>query len=210
MSTTPPAHYRGKRALDLLIVAVLAIPAAALGAACALLVRVSSRGPALFRQRRAGWQGREFTLFKFRTMIHGDNPGFPDPSRITGVGKVLRRTSLDELPQLLNVVRGDMSIVGPRPTLPYQVERYDARQRGRLAVRPGVTGLAQVSGRNAMAWAERIELDLSYVAQQSAWLDLRILGRSFTTVFRGEGVEGHPVDDPIAAQTPTAQEPSRD
>jgi lipopolysaccharide/colanic/teichoic acid biosynthesis glycosyltransferase len=127
-----------------------------------------------------------------------DNPLFPDRDRITGVGRLLRRFSLDELPQLLNVVNGEMSIVGPRPTLAYQVARYDDRQRGRLTVRPGVTGLAQVRGRNAMPWAERIELDLEYVRTQSLWRDVQILWWTLAAVIRGAGVEGHPTDDPLA------------
>jgi lipopolysaccharide/colanic/teichoic acid biosynthesis glycosyltransferase len=118
---------------------------------------------------------------------------------VTPVGRVLRRTSLDELPQLWNVVKGDMSIVGPRPTVAKQVARYDERQRGRLAVRPGLTGLAQVRGRNALTWAERIDLDLEYVRTQSVGLDLRILASTVRVVFVGEGVGGHPTDDPIAA-----------
>jgi len=136
-------------------------------------------------------------VWKFRSMLVGDNPVIPDASRITAVGAWLRRLSLDELPQLINVARGEMSVVGPRPTLPYQVERYDDRQRLRLAVRPGLTGLAQVRGRNALPWAERIEHDLAYVQTQSVRLDLRILAATASVVLTGEGAEGHPTDDPI-------------
>jgi lipopolysaccharide/colanic/teichoic acid biosynthesis glycosyltransferase len=187
--------------LDLVLVAVAAVPAVLLGGGAAALVRLTSRGPALFRQERVGRAGQPFTLLKLRTMTHSaaPNPVFPDEDRITAVGRVLRRTSLDELPQLWNVARGDMSVVGPRPTLAYQVERYDDRQRERLAVRPGLTGLAQVRLRNAAPWAERIELDLEYVHRQSVGLDLRILARSVLVVLRGSGVEGHPTDDPLAA-----------
>ena len=142
--------YRGKRVMDLAILAVVAVPAVVIGTACALAVRVTSRGPVFFRQERVGMGGRLFRVWKFRTMVDGDNPVFPDASRITSAGRVLRRLSLDELPQLVNVATGEMSVVGPRPTLAYQVERYTDRQRRRLAVRPGLTGLAQVSGRNSL------------------------------------------------------------
>ena len=129
---------------------------------------------------------------------HESNPLFPDPARITRVGRVLRRLSLDELPQLLNVLRGDMSIVGPCPTLAYQVARYTPEQAGRLAVRPGLTGLAQVSGRNNLAWADRIALDLIYVRHQSLRQDLLLLLRSVRVVVFGGDPGGHPVDDPLA------------
>jgi lipopolysaccharide/colanic/teichoic acid biosynthesis glycosyltransferase len=199
VSDAAARSYRGKRAFDLAVLAVVALPACVVGAACALAVKLTSHGPALFRQERIGLGGRPFPVYKFRTMVHAaDNPLFPDTARITRVGRVLRRLSLDELPQLLNVARGEMSIVGPRPTLAYQVARYDDRQRRRLAVRPGVTGLAQVRGRNAMPWADRIEIDLDYVRDQSPLLDLRILWWTASAVLRGGGVEGHPTDDPLA------------
>lgn len=190
--------YLGKRALDLAVLAIVALPAAALGALCAVAVKRSSRGPILFRQERVGLGGEVFEVRKFRTMTVGDNPVFPDASLITSAGRWLRRTSLDELPQLINVARGEMSIVGPRPTLAYQVERYDDRQRRRLAVRPGLTGLAQVSGRNSLGWGDRIELDIEYVETQSVLTDLRILLRTAGAVVAGSGVEGHPTDDPLA------------
>lgn len=199
----PDRPYRGKRAVDLCLLAVVAMPAALVGAVCALAVRATSPGPVFFRQERVGMDGRPFTVWKFRTMVAGDNPVFPDASRITPVGRVLRRLSLDELPQLINVARGEMSVVGPRPTLAYQVERYDARQRRRLAVRPGLTGLAQVNGRNALDWPTRIEFDVRYVETQSVRTDLQILARTVRTMLSGEGVEGHPTDDPLAA-TPDA------
>jgi lipopolysaccharide/colanic/teichoic acid biosynthesis glycosyltransferase len=203
MGTGPARRgpYHGKRVVDLVVVAVLAVPAVLVGTACAVAVACTSRGPVLFHQERVGRDGRLFTMLKFRTMRHddADNPVFPARERITRVGAMLRRLSLDELPQLLNVIGGSMSIVGPRPTLQYQVDRYVERQRGRLAVRPGLTGLAQVSGRNALSWPERIELDLEYVQRQSAWLDVLILARTVGAMISGSGVEGHPVDDPIAA-----------
>lgn len=199
---TPRAPYRGKRAVDLAVLAVAAVPAAVLGAACSLAVRLSSPGPVLFRQVRIGMDGEEFEVLKFRTMFVGDNPVFPDASRITSAGRWLRRLSLDELPQLVNVARGEMSIVGPRPTLAYQVERYDHRQRARLAVRPGLTGLAQIRGRNNLSWSDRIEHDIEYVQTQSALLDAAIVVATVRVTLTGEGAEGHPTDDPLAAAGP--------
>ncbi len=206
MSSPPAAPdvrpYRSQRALDWAVLIVTAAPALAIGAICALAVRLTSGAPVLYRQERVGAGERPFTMLKFRTMLHGDNPVLPEQSRITRIGRILRRTSLDELPQLLNVAKGDMSIVGPRPTLAYQVARYDDRQRHRLAVRPGLTGLAQVSGRNRLPWAERIEHDLDYVSRRSLGLDLRILVRTVGTLLHPAGVGGHPVDDPIVAADP--------
>lgn len=196
---TSDGPYRGKRTLDLAIVMIVGVPASVIGVGCALAVRFTSPGPIFFRQERVGMGGKTFEVWKFRTMVAGDNPIFPDASRITTAGRVLRRLSLDELPQLVNVALGEMSIVGPRPTLPYQVERYDDHQRRRLAVRPGLTGLAQVNGRNALTWGERIEFDVKYVMTQSAVEDLRIILSTATTMLSGDGVEGHPTDDPLAA-----------
>jgi len=184
--------------LDLVIVAVAAVVVVPVAAVCALAVALTSRGPVLFRQARVGRGAEPFEVLKFRTMLDGDNPLIPADDRITSVGRVLRRLSLDELPQLWNVVRGEMSVVGPRPTLAYQVARYDDRQRRRLCVRPGLTGLAQVRGRNALSWAERIDLDLEYVARRSFWLDLRILVATPAALLGGAGVEGHDPDDPLA------------
>ena len=195
--------YRGKRAFDLAALAVVAVPAAVLGAICAVAIRLSSPGPVFFRQERVGMAGRPFLVWKFRTMVPGDNPVFPDATRITPIGKVLRRLSLDELPQLLNVATGDMSVVGPRPTLAYQVERYDDRQRHRLDVRPGLTGLAQISGRNALPWDERIDYDLQYVREQSPAEDLRIIVGTFRVMLSGHGAEGHPTDDPLSRTDPS-------
>jgi lipopolysaccharide/colanic/teichoic acid biosynthesis glycosyltransferase len=195
----PDHPYRGKRLLDLAVLAVVAVPVGAVGLICAVAVKATSRGPVFFRQERIGMDGRPFMVWKFRTMVAGDNPIFPDASRITSAGRVLRRLSLDELPQLINVAVGDMSIVGPRPTLAYQVERYDEHQRRRLAVRPGLTGLAQVSGRNALSWGARIDLDVRYVQTQSLLVDLGLIARTARTILSGEGIEGHPTDDPLAA-----------
>ncbi len=186
---------------DLTVVIIVAPPAAVVGAACAVAIRLSSPGGIFFRQQRVGLAGRPFEVIKFRTMTVSPacTSAFPDITRMTSVGRWLRRFSLDELPQLINVARGDMSIVGPRPTLQYQVDRYSEAQRGRLAVRPGITGLAQVRGRNAIRWADRIEHDLEYVARQSIRLDLAILVRTAGAILRGSGVDGHPGDDPLAA-----------
>lgn len=191
--------YRGKRLVDLALLAVVAGPALLIGAVCAIAVKLTSRGPVFFRQDRVGRDGAVFTVWKFRSMVAGDNPIFPDATRITPAGRWLRRLSLDELPQLINVARGEMSIVGPRPTLAYQVERYTERQRRRLAVRPGLTGLAQVRGRNTLEWSARIEHDLEYVATQSVRTDLRILLATFGVVVSGDGAEGHPTEDPLAS-----------
>jgi lipopolysaccharide/colanic/teichoic acid biosynthesis glycosyltransferase len=191
--------YRGKRAVDLALVAVVALPALVIGLVAALAIRLTSHGPVLFRQERIGLGGEPFELVKFRTMVAGENPVFPDAGRITRVGRLLRRLSFDEIPQLVNILRGDMSVVGPRPTLSYQVERYDETQRRRLEVRPGVSGWAQLKGRNEIPWAQRIELDLEYIDHvQSPLADLKILFRSMLSALRGGGVEGHPADDPLA------------
>jgi lipopolysaccharide/colanic/teichoic acid biosynthesis glycosyltransferase len=184
---------------DIAVLLVVGLPAILIGIPCALAVGLTSRGGVFFTQDRVGMHGIPFRVWKFRTMTAGDNPVFPDASLITPIGRVLRRTSLDELPQLLNVAFGDMSIVGPRPTLQYQVDRYDERQRRRLDVRPGLTGLAQVNGRNALSWSDRIDWDLRYVEEQSWRLDLSILGRTLRAMVSGEGVEGHPTDDPLAS-----------
>jgi lipopolysaccharide/colanic/teichoic acid biosynthesis glycosyltransferase len=191
--------YRGKRVLDLAVLALVAVPVGAVGLLCAVAVKATSRGPVFFRQERIGMGGVPFMVWKFRTMVAGDNPIFPDATRITPAGRWLRRLSLDELPQLVNVAMGEMSVVGPRPTLAYQVERYDDHQRRRLAVRPGLTGLAQVSGRNALSWGERIDLDVRYVETQSLATDLRLIARTAGTILSGDGIEGHPTDDPLAA-----------
>ena len=168
----------------------LTVSAPALGAAI-LAIKLEDGGPALYRQRRVGKDGVDFELLKLRTMVVGaerQGAGFAvdrgDP-RITQVGRVLRRLSLDELPQLWNVLRGDMSLVGPRPTLRYQVERYSERQRRRLEVKPGLTGWAQIHGRAGLPWDDRIELDVWYVEHRSPWIDLKILARTPRALFHG-------------------------
>jgi lipopolysaccharide/colanic/teichoic acid biosynthesis glycosyltransferase len=144
----------------------------------------------LFRQRRTGWRGREFEILKLRTMRAAAYLGEPDGERTGALGRWLRHYSLDELPQLWNVLRGDMALIGPRPTLPEQVRHYDDRQRGRLSVRPGLTGWAQVNGRNSLSWPERIDLDLDYVAHRSVRLDARILWLTVLRLLRPSGVTG--------------------
>ena len=184
---------RAKRAADLALAVPLTILLAPVLVGIAIWVRRDSPGPALFRQRRIGYAGRPFTLLKFRTMVVGaEGMGaglavIDGDERITAAGRALRRLSLDELPQLLNVLWGDMSLVGPRPTVEAQVRLYDDHQRRRLLARPGVTGLAQVSGRNAIPWSERIEIDIGYVDRWSMRRDLAILARTARVVLGREG-----------------------
>jgi lipopolysaccharide/colanic/teichoic acid biosynthesis glycosyltransferase len=175
----------------------------------AFAIRINNRGPVLFFQERAGYQGRPFQIFKFRTMVVGAEKmgaGYAveeDDQRITGVGKVLRRLSLDELPQLVNVLIGNMSIVGPRPTLPYQIERYDERQKKRLLVKPGMTGWAQINGRNTIAWSDRIDLDVWYVENWSFMLDLKIIIKTFKVVSGKRNLyRKHDKNDPISSIRP--------
>ena len=179
------------RALDVAGASLgLAVSAPVLALA-ALAIKLEDRGPVFYRQQRVGKDGVDFELLKLRTMIVGAErfgAGYAvnaGDERITRAGRVLRRLSLDELPQLWNVVRGEMSLIGPRPTLRYQVERYTPRQRRRLEVKPGITGWAQVHGRAALPWADRIELDVWYVEHKSPWLDLRILLRTPLALFGG-------------------------
>jgi lipopolysaccharide/colanic/teichoic acid biosynthesis glycosyltransferase len=179
------------RAFDVAIAGAGLVVTAPLLAVAAAAVKLEDGGPVLYRQTRVGRDGVDFELLKLRTMVVGAETmgaGFAvnkgDP-RITRVGRMLRKLSLDELPQLWNVVRGEMSIIGPRPTLRYQVERYDERQRHRLDVNPGITGWAQINGRAALPWDERIELDLWYVEHRGPLVDLKILARTPLALFRG-------------------------
>jgi lipopolysaccharide/colanic/teichoic acid biosynthesis glycosyltransferase len=183
-----------RRALDVVVAAVALALASPLLLAAIVAIRLESRGHPIYRQRRVGLDGREFDVLKLRTMVDGAeligaglavNVG---DARITRVGRFLRRTSLDELPNLVNILRGEMTIIGPRPTLPAQVAQYTARERGRLVVRPGITGWAQVNGRASLPWAERIELDLWYIEHRSWRLDLQILWRSVRMVLGGDGL----------------------
>jgi lipopolysaccharide/colanic/teichoic acid biosynthesis glycosyltransferase len=183
-----------KRLLDLVIAVPAALLSAPLVAVLCLWIRLESPGNPIFRQTRSGLGGEPFRIYKLRTMVQNaqtmglGDAVLADDFRLTRSGKFLRRYSLDELPNLWNVVRGEMSIVGPRPTLPSQVEQYSDRQRLRLAVRPGITGWAQINGRAALSWPERIELDIYYVEHRSTRLDLKILARTAGTLAGGEGL----------------------
>jgi exopolysaccharide production protein ExoY len=193
-----------KRALDWIVILVLCPGLLLLGACLALVVRCGSRGPVLFRQRRVGYKGREFTLFKFRTMqmdadsrLHSDHfhklmeaevpmtklDARNDP-RLIPLGSLLRSTGLDELPQILNVLRGEMSMVGPRPCIPYEYERYQPWQRRRFDAVPGLTGLWQVSGKNRTTFNEMIRFDIDYSERMSFWLDLKIIFRTLPALWQ--------------------------
>jgi lipopolysaccharide/colanic/teichoic acid biosynthesis glycosyltransferase len=183
-----------KRGLDLAIAVAALLLTGPVMLAIAIAIRLEDRGPALLRQRRVGRNGADFDLFKFRTMIadaHKVGSGWliaeRDP-RITRVGRFLRKWSLDELPQVFNVLRGEMSIIGPRPTLRYQVDQYTPFQRRRLEVPPGITGWAQIQGRNSLTWPQRIELDVWYVEHRSLRVDLLILARTIPTLVRPTAV----------------------
>jgi lipopolysaccharide/colanic/teichoic acid biosynthesis glycosyltransferase len=183
-----------KRAIDVVGAALLLVVLSPFLAVLGVAVRATSPGEALFRQARAGRAGRTFTILKFRTMVR-DAPSshlgsycYADDPRITRLGRILRATSLDELPQLVNVLRGDMSFVGPRPDLPHHVARYTLAQRRRLELRPGITGWAQVNGRNEIPWEQRIELDLEYIARWSLWLDAVVVVRTIRVLSTGKGV----------------------
>ena len=187
-----------RRAVDVVVSALALALSAPVLALAALAIRLETPGPAIYRQRRSGLHAREFDVLKLRTMVDGaEHIGAglrvdAGDARITRVGAFLRRTSLDELPNLVNVLRGDMSLIGPRPTLPVQVAQYTERQRGRLAVKPGITGWAQVNGRASLPWSQRIELDLYYIEHRSLALDTRILWRTLAMVLGGSGLyKGH-------------------
>jgi lipopolysaccharide/colanic/teichoic acid biosynthesis glycosyltransferase len=182
---------RVNRALDVVTAGAALLLASPLLALAAVAIRLEDGGPVLYRQTRVGRDGVDFDLLKLRTMVVGAETmgaGLSvdrGDSRITRTGRLLRKLSLDELPQFWNVVRGEMSVIGPRPTLRYQVEQYDERQRHRLDVKPGITGWAQINGRASLPWADRIELDVWYVEHRSPLLDLRILARTPLALFRG-------------------------
>jgi lipopolysaccharide/colanic/teichoic acid biosynthesis glycosyltransferase len=182
------------RVLDVVIAGALLILAAPLLALAALAIRLESRGPVFYRQLRVGRDGQPFELWKLRTMVPGaESMGAGiyvlegDP-RIMRTGRLLRRFSLDELPNLVNVLRGEMAIVGPRPTVQEQVDQYTDRQRRRLEVKPGITGWAQINGRTSLSWPERIELDVWYVEHRSIRLDLRILAKTVRMLATGHGL----------------------
>jgi lipopolysaccharide/colanic/teichoic acid biosynthesis glycosyltransferase len=187
-----------RRAADIVVSAAGLLVTSPLLALAALAVRLETPGRIIYRQRRSGLHGREFDVLKLRTMVDGaEHKGAglainANDARITRVGALLRRTSLDELPNLVNVLRGEMSLIGPRPTLPVQVAQYSERERGRLAVKPGITGWAQVNGRASLPWSQRIELDLYYIEHRSLALDARILWRTVAMVLGGSGLyKGH-------------------
>jgi len=184
-----------KRLIDVVLSGIALAMLAGPFAFIAVAVRLDSPGPVFFRQERIGKDGRPFVPLKFRTMQHASRRGeidtvSEDDPRFTKVGRFLRTWGLDELPQLWNVLKGEMSLVGPRPTLDYQVKRYDDRQRRRLLVSPGLTGWALIHGRNAISWQERIEYDLWYVDNWTLWVDLKVLLRTLVVVLKREGLYG--------------------
>lgn len=191
-----------KRVFDLIVTVPMLLIAAPVLLLLVLFIRMESAGNAIFTQTRVGWGGRPFTLFKLRTFYshaHGLQPGevWPGDPRVTWVGALLRRTKLDELPQLVNVLLGQMSLVGPRPDVPVQVADYEEPQRERLAVRPGLSGLTQISGNIHLTWRQRIELDRWYVAHRSLGLDLAILFHTLPALWHGE----RPGDDPLGIRS---------
>lgn len=211
---TRPSYLVGKRVLDVTLGVILLVVSLPLMIVAALAVVIDSGRPIIFRQRRVGLDGREFTMFKFRTMLpendesihrrymqdlltgrarprrngRGEVVYLLDDPRVTKVGRILRLLSIDELPNLVNVIRGDMSLVGPRPPIPYEVAMYDERSRRRLTVKPGMTGLAQVKGRGSLTFEEIVELDLEYVRRRSLWLDVKILLATIPAVIGRRGV----------------------
>lgn len=181
----------GKRLFDFLAACILLVFTLPLFLLVALVVRIGIGRPVLFRQPRLGLQGRPFIFLKFRTMADAvslQQDPLPDEARLLPIGRILRRLSLDELPQLLNVLRGDMSLVGPRPLLPEYLPLYNTQQARRHEVRPGITGWAQINGRNAVSWEERFRLDVWYIDHRSFWLDLKILLVTVWRVFQAQGV----------------------
>lgn len=187
---------RGKRGFDLSLALAAALVLSPVLALLWLLARASVGKPAFFRQERPGWRGRPFTVLKFRTMTDARDPAgnlLPDAERITAFGRWLRWNSLDELPELFNVLQGDMSLVGPRPLLTEYLQLYTAEQARRHEVKPGITGWAQVNGRNAISWEEKFKLDVWYVDHCRLWLDLKILGMTVIQVVQRKGIsaEGH-------------------
>jgi lipopolysaccharide/colanic/teichoic acid biosynthesis glycosyltransferase len=182
------------RAFDVVVASVALAVLSPVLLVAAVAIKLGSPGPVIYRQRRVGRDGEEFELLKLRTMVQGSDPvgvGVAitrDDPRVTAAGRLLRRTSLDEIPNLINVLRGEMAIVGPRPTIPAQVVAYTPHQRRRHEVRPGLTGWAQVQGRAGIPWEERIELDVEYVERRTLWLDLRILVKTAWLLVTGHGL----------------------
>ena len=187
----PQRSYRLKRGMDIVGAATGLLLCAPILAVIALLVRLKLGSTVLFRQQRPGLHGKPFTLYKFRTMTNArdaDGNLLPDAERLTNFGRFLRRTSLDELPELINVLKGDMSLVGPRPLRMKYLVRYTPFQARRHEVRPGITGWAQINGRNAIEWEKKFELDVWYVDNMSLWLDLRIIATTLLKIIRREGI----------------------
>jgi lipopolysaccharide/colanic/teichoic acid biosynthesis glycosyltransferase len=182
------------RIFDIVVAAIALVALSPVLLVAAVAVKLGSRGPVIYRQRRVGLGGREFELLKLRTMVQGSDPVgvgtvvTRDDPRVTRAGRLLRRTSLDELPNLVNVLRGEMAIVGPRPTIPAQVEDYTPRQHRRHEVRPGLTGLAQIQGRAGIPWEARIEWDVEYVERRGVALDLKVLARTAALLLTGRGL----------------------
>lgn len=186
-----------KRAFDVFVavIALIILTVIPVMIIIPIAIKLTSKGPAVFTQDRAGKDGKIFKIYKFRSMrmpedcLDENGEELPPEMRITKVGKILRKTSLDELMQLFNILNGTMSIVGPRPTLPYQIERYTEEQRKRLNMRPGVTGWAQVNGRNDLTWTEKINFDIEYVDNYSLWFDIKILFKTVGVVLKAEGIQ---------------------
>ncbi len=202
-----------KRAIDLVCAAVLLVVMIVIPLLIVIpiAIKLTSKGPAVFTQERAGKDGKIFKIYKFRTMLipeesFDENGNQLEPKqRITRVGKFLRKTSLDEITQIFNILNGTMSLVGPRPTLPYQTERYTEEQKRRLEMRPGITGWAQVNGRNDLTWSEKIEYDIEYIEKFSLWFDIKILFRTVAVVLRQDGIAFTKNDSINAKETPTEE-----
>lgn len=180
-----------KRVFDIILSSIILIALLSFGIILVLLIYIKLGSPVIFKQDRAGKDERIFTMYKFRTMLDiRDNKGelLPDDERLTSFGRMLRSTSLDEIPELFNVIKGDMSLVGPRPLLISYLDIYSERQKKRHNVRPGITGLAQVNGRNSISWAQRFELDVWYVENRTFWMDIKILFMTIKKVFIREGI----------------------
>lgn len=207
-----PRYLLYKRILDVALTLLLLPLLSLFCLAVAVLIRLDTEGPVLFKQKRVGWNGVEFYVYKFRSMYHnvdeaihrqamklymngealnngasGNSHKLVDDPRVTRVGRFIRKTSIDELPQFINVLRGEMSLVGPRPPIPYEVEDYSMRQRLRLCGKPGLTGFWQVYGRSRVPFAEMVEMDIAYLQRQSIWLDLKLIVRTVPVMLSGRG-----------------------
>ncbi|MEI3611392.1 sugar transferase [Pseudogracilibacillus sp. SO30301A] len=189
-----------KRVFDILIILLFSLPTVLIGTIIAILIKIDSKGSIFYKQERLGFKGKVFEIYKFRTMVeNAENIGsgiktFQDDPRITTIGKFLRKTSLDEIPQLINVLKGDMSIIGPRPPVPYHPRKYQEyrkEQVKRFTVRPGITGYAQIKGRNNISWDERIVYDIEYVNNLSFLLDIKIFILTIVKVFKKEGIHSN-------------------